>query len=232
MTGDFSAFEFEVLEAQALSSTRRGELLRLFEANYRNANAAFLDRSLAKIRHVALAYSHELPIGFALAETRVLDLPRLPAQVVSLAGICCIAPEFRRRGLFGQLELLAFRAARVPEMPRRLLCGRVAHPAALRTIGQFSGAVPQAGRAPTAWQQEVGTEIAEAYGVHDFDPRTFVCIGDGQPIGYPKIEFDVEPHEWEVFEGVDRDRGDSLLAMAWVPDSPPEWERSRTSDSG
>ena len=69
----------------------------------------------------------------------------------------------------------------------------------------------------------LGQAIAEAYGVHGFDPETFVCLGSGQPIGYPDIEFDVEPHEWEIFEPVDRDRGDALLALAWAPDAPPGW---------
>jgi hypothetical protein len=69
----------------------------------------------------------------------------------------------------------------------------------------------------------VGEAIAEAYRVHAFDSRTFVCIGSGEPIGHPKIEFVVEPHEWEVFKPVDRERGDALLSLAWIPDAPPGW---------
>jgi hypothetical protein len=120
MERDFSEFDFTVKESRALSEQERGELLRLFELNYRQANPAFLEKSLATLRHS-------------------------------------------------------------------------------------------------------GSAIAEAYGVRDFDPETFVCIGGGTPTGYPRIEFDVEPHEWEVFKPVDRDRGDALLAIAWVPDYPPDW---------
>jgi hypothetical protein len=185
MAADLTGFEFEVLEARTLSSSQRAALLALFEANYREANAAFLDRSLTRLRHVALAYSDELPVGFALGEVRVMELPRLPDQVVHLAGICCIAPEFRRRGLLIKLELLASSATGTPAAERRLVCGRMAHPAALRSIGRLPGLVPRADRPPTGWQQEVGTRIAEAYGAHGFDPRTFVCIGNGRPIGYP-----------------------------------------------
>jgi hypothetical protein len=223
MERDFSEFDFTVKETSALSEPERGELLRLFEMNYRQANPAFLEKSLATLRHAAMAFHDGVAVGFGVAETRVMDLPRLPDQVVSLMGLSCIAPEFRRRGLFGKLELLAVTAEAVPERPRRLTCGRMAHPAALRTMARFPGCVPEAGVRPTAWQQEVGRTIAEVYAVHDFDPETFVCIGSGTPIGYPRIEFDVEPHEWEVFEPVNRDRGDALLAIAWVPDPPPEW---------
>ena len=107
MTRDFSEFDFTVKESAALSEEERGELLRLFELNYRQANPAFLERSLRTLRHVAMAYHDGVAVGFGAAETRVMDLPRLPKQVVSLMGISCIAAEFRRRGLFGKLELLA-----------------------------------------------------------------------------------------------------------------------------
>lgn len=223
MASDFCEFDFTVKESRALSKRERGELLRLFELNYRQANPAFLEKSLATLRYCALAFHDGVAVGFGVAETRVMDLPRLPDQLVSLAGICCIAPEFRRRGLFMKLELLAFCAEGVHEGQRRLACGRMAHPAAMRTVARFPKSVPRAGVRPTAWQQEVGRAIAEAYGVHDFDPETFVCIGSGTPTGYPIIEFDVEPHEWDVFKPVDRDRGDALLGIAWAPDPPPEW---------
>jgi hypothetical protein len=72
-------------------------------------------------------------------------------------------------------------------------------------------------------QREVGQTVAEAYGVHGFDPETFVCIGSGRPIGYPNMVLGVDSHEWEIFEPVDRHRGDALLAIAWLPDAPAGW---------
>ena len=223
MSRDLSELEFRVRDAGSLSERERGELSGLFEMNYRRADPAFLAKSLTKLRCVATATRGDVAVGFALAETRVMDLPRLPEQVVSLAGIGCVAPEFRRRGVLGELQRRAVTANPVPERPRRLICGRMAHPAALRIIGRLPTAVPKAGVRPTAWQQAVGKAVAAAYGVHGFDPETFVCLGDGTPIGYPMLELDVEPHEWELFEAVDRDRGDALLAVAWAPDPPPEW---------
>jgi hypothetical protein len=106
---------------------------------------------------------------------------------------------------------------------RRLFCGRMAHPAALRNMAQLASVVPRPGVRPTPWQQGVGQVIADAYRVFDFDPETFVCLGEGRPIGYPRIVFDVEPQEWEAFAEVNRDRGDALLAIAWLPDGPPGW---------
>jgi hypothetical protein len=223
MARDLAGLELTLKESAALSRGERETLFALFQLSYRQANPAFLEKSLTTLGWAALAHQRGSPVGFALGETRVMDLPRLPAQVVSLAGICCIRREHRRRGLFGELERLTFTAQEVPEAPRRLFCGRMAHPAALRTIGRVPTVLPRAGHRPTPWQQEVGRAIAETYGVHAFDPETFVCIGPGEPIGYPDIDQDVEPHEWELFEPVDRDRGDALLAIAWAPDAPPGW---------
>jgi hypothetical protein len=220
---DLSSFDFRVVEADKASTEDLEKAFSLFELNYRQANRAYLDKSFETLRYLALAEHEGTTVGFALGECRVMDLPRLPGQVVNLAGICCIAPQFRRRGLFAQLEYLIFVTAEMPAHSRRLTCGRMAHPAGMRGLTRIPTVVPKPGVRPTPWQQEVGQAIADAFGSHAFDPETFVCIGSGEPIGYPIIEFQVEPEEWEVFRQVNRDRGDSLLAIAWTPNAPPGW---------
>jgi hypothetical protein len=59
--------------------------------------------------------------------------------------------------------------------------------------------------------------------VPEFDPLTFVCKGTGVPIGYPIMDIDATPEEWEMFRYVDRSRGDSLLGISWAPDAPDGW---------
>lgn len=220
---DLSSFSFKVIEADKASAEDVERAFSLFEMNYRQANRAYLEKSLETLRYLALAKHEGTTVGFALGESRLMALPRLLGQVVNLAGICCIEPQFRRRGLFGQLEYLIFLATDMPAHSRRLTCGRMAHPAGMRGLTRIPTVVPKPGVRPTPWQQEVGQAIADAFGSHAFDPETFVCIGSGEPIGYPIIEFQVEPIEWEVFRQVNRDRGDSLLAIAWTPDAPPGW---------
>ena len=153
-----------------------------------------------------------------------MDVPRLPRQMVGLAGLACISPEFRRKGLFGELARRAMLANVAPPTAPLLTGGRMAHAGAFRTMSHNPTVVPKRGIAPTAWQQEVGKAIADAYGVEMFDPETFVCTGSGKPIGYPVIELEVDPEEQELFRNVNRDRGDSLLGIAWNPTAPPGWE--------
>jgi hypothetical protein len=197
----------------------------LFDLAYDQANHAYLDQSLAKLRFLALAYNQEKPVGFALGDATLSKLPRLvEPQCIVLAGICCIAPDYRRLGLFGRLESLAIRESNLIKTGlRSLSCGRMAHPASFRILRGNPTVVPQYGRSPTAWQKEVGLRVAELYGVK-LDPETFVVQGKGQPIGYPKIEIEVEEEEWLPFKSVNRGRGDSLLAIAWNPDAPEEWQ--------
>jgi hypothetical protein len=158
---------------------------------------------------------------------RVMDLPRLPQQEVALAGLCCVAPAFRRRGLFAHLESLALRHAGIVPRERMLSAGRTAHPASMRLVRRLPGAVPRARVVPTPWQQEVGSAIAAAYGAHGFDPTTFVLCGSGASIGEPLLEMEADPEDWELFAPVDRSRGDSLLGLGWHPTAPEHWEAAR-----
>ncbi len=221
--GFLLAVELRVERAGALSADSRRRLLSLFEGSYEQADPTYLERSLALLRYVATAWRAGELVGFALGETRQIDLPELPAQPVGLAGLACVAPEMRRRRLFTELGRLAMAGESPPPGGRYLVCGRVAHAAALRTITQFPTAVPRPGQRPTLRQQAIGRIIAQAYGVRRFDPTTFVCVGEGTPVGYPRVELDVTPEEASLFRPVNRDRGDSLLAMAWIPDAPTGW---------
>jgi hypothetical protein len=91
-------------------------------------------------------------------------------------------------------------------------------------------AVPRRGHRPTRWQRAVGTAIAEAYGSPGFDPETFVVRGSGRPVGFPAIEIDATPEEWDLFAPVNRQAGDSLLGIAWNPDAPAGWSEDDRED--
>ena len=220
---DESDLRIEVHSALAIAASERAEVLALFRVAYREANEAYLIASLGKFRFIATARAGGVLVGFGLGEARLLDLPRLPRQAVTLGGICCIDAGFRRRGLFRRLETAAFLASDIELRPRFLGCGRVAHPASFGTMVTRPSHVPRRGVSPTPWHREVGAAVAAAYGVADFDRSTFVCRGRGVPIGYPVLDIEVKPEEWEIFATVDRSRGDSLLGLCWFPDAPPDW---------
>ncbi len=228
---DIADIEFKTLATDSLSDEDRAIMFGLFDSCYRQADHAYLEDTMARLSFASLAFHDETPVGFGLGEVRLMDLPCLPLAAVVLGGLTCVMPEFRRRGLvaeLGQRSIIAStRASTRASAPggheRTLLCGRSAHPAGFRVFLRNESVVPRRGCPPTPWQQKVGQVIANAYGVVAFDPLTFACTGSGKPIGYPILEIDVEPEEWELFRPVDRDRGDSLLSMVWIPSAPPGW---------
>lgn len=213
-----------VFQTAELTAADLHTIHELFDLAYEQANHGYLDQSLTKLRFLALAHDQATAVGFALGDAVITPLPRMAEpQCVILAGICCIAPDYRRLGLFAHLESLAIReSGLVGPGKRSLACGRMAHPASFRILRGNPTVVPKYGQDPSEWQKEVGLCVAELYGVA-LDPETFVVVGKGKPIGYPKIDIEVEEEEWFPFRPVNRDRGDSLLGMAWNPDAPEGW---------
>jgi hypothetical protein len=217
-------YKIQLIPSRELSSQNLMDIHDLFDRNYQQANHAYLDQSLKKLRFTAMAFDGDLAVGFALGDAVRSELPKMDQRhCVALAGICCVSLDHRRQGLFSLLEIKSIRGSgEFNGEERSLLCGRMAHPASFRTIRRFPSVVPQYGKVPTPWQKEVGLRVAELYGVV-LDPETFIVRGKGSPIGYPKIEIDVSKEEWLPFKGVNRDRGDSLLGICWVPDAPKGW---------
>ena len=217
-------FEFRLIRSRELSGQDHMAIHDLFDRNYRQANHAYLDRSFEKLGYIAMAFDRGTPVGFALGDAVRTPLPGMNGiHCVALAGICCISPDYRRQGLFSALEIKSIEGSGVFKRGERsLLCGRMAHPASFRTIRKFPSVVPKYGIPPTDRQKNVGLRVAELYGV-TLDPDTFIVQGKGEPIGYPQIEIDVGEEEWLLFKRVNRERGDSLLGICWVPDAPEGW---------
>jgi hypothetical protein len=221
---DIGALAMRAVSTTALEKDDLEQVHQLFGLSYRQANHAYLEKSFTKLRYIALATAGENLVGFALAETVETLLPRLvEPQVVTLAGICCVDEAYRRVGLFKKLEILAAGASGVFRSGMRvLMCGRMAHPVSFRTMRGFPSVIPKAGIPITDWQREVSLKVAELYG-STLDPETLTVIGDGTPIGYPNIDYEVAEEEWLPFQSVNRDRGDALLGIFWFPDAPKGW---------
>lgn len=210
-----------VVPARRVTAGLEDRIVELFVASYEDADPDYLRASLERLGSVALAFEGARLIGFGLGDRRRTDLPRLPDQDVHLAGLICVAADHRRRGLMGALGSRAIASDAAPT--GGLLCGRVAHPASLRGMTRMPGQVPVLGRPPSVWHRAVGQAIADVYGATSFDPETFVCRGRGRPIGSPRLIVDATPDEWALFAHVDRARGDSLLAFAWMGPAPAGW---------
>ena len=215
---------FSVKFTRHLDPADRAQLDRLFELAYEKANLSYLEKSVSQLSYIATARSEKALIGFAVADAVKTEVPRLAGeQVILLAGISCVHPDFRRQGLFRRLEIMAaMESGLIGPGIRLLACGRMAHPASFRVLRNLPSVIPKPGVPLTEWQREVGLKIAKLYDI-TIDPDTFIVKGAGAAIGYPKLVYEVADAEWLPFKHVNRDRGDSLLGMAWAPDAPEGW---------
>ena len=214
-----------VVACADLTKVEIAELSRLFHATYRDADEAYLAKSGKTLRFVALAESGDALVGFSFGDSVQVNLPRMDEpQSVALAGIACIDESMRRRGLFVTLATEAIRAGGGVQADNPLLfTGRMAHVLTYRTMANMSPTtVPAAGKNTSAWHREVAVEVASLF-KSEIDPDTFVVRGSGSPVGFPRIAFDTSPEEDALFAQVNRERGDSLLSMCWLPDAPAGW---------
>jgi len=214
-----------VVESAALEAADLAGITALFDQNYDRANHGYLKRSFTKLRYTAMAEVAGRMVGFAVGDAVRTELARCEGpQGVAMAGIACIDPDYRMQGLFTSLSIAAIAASgAVSEHDRLLFTGRMAHPITYRTmVNRAASAVPRAGVELSDWHKEVGLQVAALFGV-TVDPETFVVRGEGEPIGFPRLSYEPTPEEGQLFRLVDRTRGDSLLAISWMPTAPEGW---------
>lgn len=218
-------FRVTVIPGKDLAGKELAAVLKLFDQSYRQANHDYLLKAFDVMRFIALAWDGDALAGFAVGDARRETLPRMDEPVVvAMAGIACIDGSYRRSGLFGRLAIASImESGLLNDNPRHLFCGRMAHAASYRAMVRASGdAIPQAGHPLTEWQKEVTEFVASLYN-SKVDRGTSRVIGKGVPIGYPVLEYEATAEEEEVFATVNRDQGDSILAISWRPDAPKEW---------
>ena len=220
-----SDMEISVVPTCSLSSEHMDKLCELFNANYRQANEAYLGKSCDTFRYVSLAEEQGELLGFTFGDSVRVSLPGFDdEQSLALAGIGCVSPAARQQGLFVRLGTQAMQAGGAIEAGKPILfAGRMAHVVTYRTMLKMSDStIPSATKSINAWHQEVGVVVA-AQLQSVIDPETFVVRGSGCPVGYPRIAYDTTADEDALFAQVNRDQGDSLLTMCWLPKAPVGW---------
>ena len=218
-------FEISAVRGTDLAGDELRELHDLFDLAYAEANHGYLDHSLERLGFVGRAHLRGSLVGLALGDVVDAELPRMDGpQRVVLGGIGCIDPAHRRGGLFSRICSVAVAAnGKLAAATGRILaCGRMGHPAGFRSLNHIPTVVPSETRPPSQWHLEVAAVVAELYGVQ-LERDSLIVQGSGSPIGFPRIDIDVDDAEWIPFREVDRSRGESLLALAWTPDAPDGW---------
>ena len=217
--------QITTLSVNDLTEVNISQILALFDAAYADADHSYLLSSFEVMDWIALAIHGTELAGFAIADAKNVVLPRMHGlQPIALFGIGCVNENYRRMGLFTRLEKAAVQASgNLPANSRYLNCGRTAHPATYNFIVNIGvGCIPEGDHPLSPWYLEMVECVASLYCVK-VHPGTCVVIGKGMPAGYPRMKVKATDAELRMFEKVNRDKGEALLAMSWTPDAPSGW---------
>ena len=116
------------------------ELFQLFDESYEQANHNYLVASFNTFDWIALGRDKGKLVGFAVGDSKKMQLPRLPEkQSIAMAGIACIHEDYRQGGLFRDLAFSSINAGGAidPSSPF-LFCGRMAHAVSYQTLVSIS----------------------------------------------------------------------------------------------
>lgn len=212
------------------------QLRDIFMRSYRNGDPDWFDDRMSQLSIVATGRVGARVVGFCAQRILRLDLGPIGVRRVMDSGFVCIDPERRVRGLGASIgpAVLRWVERTLPDQVPEMWALTVANPVMIHIaitnevrawpdgdIAQVAAAL----RNPSPCMQLVGRRIADALGADAYDPTRWVMhfdrdhgsVGaslDGMPPGYAAL-----------FDGVDIDRGDRLLFLAWPAASvpPPAW---------
>ena len=78
---DIPGFTFPVFQTDSVPDEVFRQVQGVFAENYRDANQSYLEKNLGKLRFLSVATAADGRLAaFAMGESRVIDLPRLPAS--------------------------------------------------------------------------------------------------------------------------------------------------------
>jgi len=202
-----------------------------FASAFRNADVAYLDRRFSVLSTIGLAWRDDRLLGFSAVGMREADLPFVGHHSFLDCGLTCVDPHVQEGGISNAVGTIAMQHTPY-ELPNEFSLLNFATPVMLRAAFRFGTAawpgngideVVAAMATPTRTQRAVGQAIADLSGADSYDADHWVMRA-GQSFGESGVEaHDLEPGYEELFRHVDPAKGDTLLAMFWWNDPPPEW---------
>ena len=215
-----------------LTPDERAQVHRVFDTAFRQADHSYLDRTLARMSSIGLGFRDQELLGFCTCTQAELDFPGLGRRIFNDAGLTCVDPAARLSGLTNGIGHMALAGMKIIGMPDFAMLHYVTPVTAKGTfsfVGSGAGWpgsnieewVANYRTSPTINQRAAGQTIAAYLHAEDYDDEHWVLIGTGRPLQSTAVP-NLEPAYFELFEHVDLNRGDQLLALFW-PQPPPEW---------
>jgi hypothetical protein len=149
-------------------------------------------------------------------------LERIGGTPAVLIGLASVKRSSRRDSVLKAMMADQLRRAVLAFPDEDVLVGtRFADPSGFEAFRTLEDIVPRPGHKATGEERAWGRRLAKRFGIDaDYDDRAFIAKGDGNPAcildhGSLKPE-GIDADVVALFEGVDAERGDSLVAFGWA----------------
>ena len=160
--------------------------------------------------------------GSKLCGFSFCTLERIGGTPSLLVGVASVKRTSKREGVLRAVMADEYRRAVLAFPDEDVLIGtRLLDPAGFQAFKGLEEVVPRPGHKASGEERAWGRRLAKRFGAEGrIDDRTFVLAGDGSPGGvldYEALKPEaVEPAVAALFDALDRDRCDSLVAFGWA----------------
>jgi hypothetical protein len=156
-------------------------------------------------------------VGFSFC-----TLERIGGTPCLLWGLASIKRSANREAVLRAITADQFRRAVLAFPDEDVLIGtRYIEPGAFIAFDGLEDICPRPDHRASGEERAWSRRLAKRFGAEGrINDRTFVVEGDGNPVGVfdysPDVDAKVAPEVAEFFAGVDRERGDVLIAFGWA----------------
>jgi len=211
------ATEVETKDCTALSDAELGEMADICADGPANYDVGLLSKQREEWVLITQVRDNGKLCGFSFC-----TLERIGGTPCLLVGLASVRRGARRDSVLKHLMADEYRRALLAFPDEDVLVGtRLIDPAGFQAFKGLEDIVPRPGHKASGEERAWGRRLAKRFGAEGrIEDRAFVVKGDGNACGVLDHEsLDPDSHDPEVaalFSGLDRVRGDSLIAFGWA----------------
>jgi hypothetical protein len=212
------AIQIETKDCTALSDSELAEMADICAEGPSRYEAGLLSKQAEAWVLITLAREGRSLKGFSFS-----TLERIGGTPCVLMGLASVKRTSRRDSVLRAIMTDEFRRAVLAFPDEDVLVGtRFPNPGGFEAFKSLQDIVPRPGHKATGEERAWGRRLAKRFGIENgtYDDRQFVVTGDGSyPCALDHESLKPDSLDADVaafFDGLDTDRGDSLIAFGWA----------------
>ena len=211
------AIQVETKDCTALSDAELGEMADICADGPAGFDVGLLSKQREEWVLITQARDNGKLCGFSFC-----TLERIGGTPCLLVGLGSVKRGAKREAVLKAVMADQYRRALLAFPDEDVLVGtRLIDPGAFQAFRGLEDVVPRPGHKATGEERAWGRRLAKRFGAEGrIEDRAFVVKGDGNACGVLDHEAlkpdSVDPEVAALFAGLNRERGDSLIAFGWA----------------